>query len=91
MVLTRLRLRLVWDDFRGSNFQHSVKRRLLEFLSPLVSGGPKPNLADLAVFGFLRPICRLRSGKDMVNHTRIGEWYARKEKAVGETSRIKEQ
>ncbi|GAB2281654.1 hypothetical protein Dimus_016225 [Dionaea muscipula] len=56
-----------------------------------LKGGPKPNLADLAVFGVLRPIRRLRSGKDMVNHTRIGEWYARKEKAVGESSRIKEQ
>ncbi|KAL4361512.1 hypothetical protein GQ457_04G011940 [Hibiscus cannabinus] len=52
-------------------------------------GGSKPNLADLAVFGVLRPIRYLRSGRDMVEHTRIGEWYSRMEKAVGESSRIK--
>ena len=52
-------------------------------------GGSKPNLADLAVFGVLKPIRYLRSGKDMVEHTRIGEWYARMESAVGEPSRIK--
>ncbi|GJR40990.1 prostaglandin E synthase 2-like protein [Tanacetum coccineum] len=53
-------------------------------------GGSKPNLADLAVFGVLRPIRYLRSGKDMVEHTRIGEWYTRMEHVVGESSRIKE-
>ena len=53
-------------------------------------GGSKPNLADLAVFGVLRPIRYLRSGKDMVEHTRIGEWYSRMERAVGEPARIKE-
>lgn len=51
-------------------------------------GGSKPNLADLAVFGVLRPIRYLTSGKDMVEHTRIGEWYARMEREVGESSRI---
>ncbi|KAM0019528.1 putative prostaglandin-E synthase [Helianthus debilis subsp. tardiflorus] len=52
-------------------------------------GGSKPNLADLAVYGVLRPIRYLRSGKDMVEHTRIGEWYTRMESAIGESSRIK--
>ncbi|GAY49507.1 hypothetical protein CUMW_119650 [Citrus unshiu] len=52
-------------------------------------GGSKPNLADLAVFGVLRPIRYLRSGRDMVEHTRIGEWYTRMERVVGESSRIK--
>ncbi|KAL7589687.1 uncharacterized protein LOC111917703 [Lactuca sativa] len=52
-------------------------------------GGLKPNLADLAVFGVLRPIRYLTSGKDMVEHTRIGEWYARMENVVGESSRVK--
>lgn len=51
-------------------------------------GGPNPNLADLAVFGVLRPIRYLQSGKDMVEHTSIGEWYTRMEKAVGESARI---
>ncbi|KAJ8771901.1 hypothetical protein K2173_027078 [Erythroxylum novogranatense] len=52
-------------------------------------GGSKPNLADLAVFGVLRPIRHLKSGRDMVEHTRIGQWYTRMENAVGESSRIK--
>ncbi|KAI4351030.1 hypothetical protein L6164_005419 [Bauhinia variegata] len=52
-------------------------------------GGAKPNLADLAVFGVLRPIRYLRSGKDMVEHTRIGEWYTRMENVVGDSARIK--
>ncbi|KAL5229278.1 hypothetical protein ABZP36_017543 [Zizania latifolia] len=50
-------------------------------------GGSRPNLADLAVFGVLRPIRNLRAGKDMVEHTQIGEWYQRMEDAVGEPSR----
>ncbi|CAN0871985.1 Prostaglandin E synthase 2 [Linum grandiflorum] len=51
-------------------------------------GGSRPNLADLAVFGVLRPIRYLKSGKDMVEHTHIGEWYSRMEGAVGEPTRI---
>ncbi|KAL8172118.1 hypothetical protein V2J09_023922 [Rumex salicifolius] len=50
-------------------------------------GGMKPNLADLAVFGVLRPIRHLRSGKDMVENTRIGNWYSRMEEVVGESAR----
>ncbi|XP_059460661.1 uncharacterized protein LOC132189862 [Corylus avellana] len=52
-------------------------------------GGLNPNLADLAVFGVLRPIRHLKSGRDMVEHTSIGDWYTRMESAVGESSRIK--
>ncbi|KAI3981583.1 hypothetical protein MKX01_007503 [Papaver californicum] len=52
-------------------------------------GGATPNLGDLAVYGVLRPIRYLTSGKDMVEHTQIGEWYTRMEKAVGESSRKK--
>ncbi|KAK9748551.1 hypothetical protein RND81_02G066100 [Saponaria officinalis] len=51
-------------------------------------GGSKPNLADLAVFGVLRPIRYLQSGKDMVENTRIGDWYSRMEKVVGESCRV---
>lgn len=51
-------------------------------------GGSKPNLADLAVFGVLRPIRYLKSGRDMVENTGIGEWYQRMETAVGEPSRV---
>lgn len=55
----------------------------------LVAGGSKPNLADLAVFGVLRPIRHLSSGKDMVEHTRIGEWYSKMENVVGDSARVK--
>ncbi|XP_060199855.1 uncharacterized protein LOC132628137 [Lycium barbarum] len=51
-------------------------------------GGSNPNLADLAVYGVLRPIRYLKSGKDMVENTRIGDWYSRMESAVGVSSRI---
>ncbi|WOL07282.1 hypothetical protein Cni_G16022 [Canna indica] len=51
-------------------------------------GGSKPNLADLAVFGVLRPIRYLKAGKDMVENTKIGEWYQKMEMAVGESARI---
>jgi microsomal prostaglandin-E synthase 2 len=51
-------------------------------------GGTKPNLADLAVFGVLRPIRNLKSGKDMVEHTHIGDWYGRMEGVVGKSSRV---
>ncbi|KAF3446806.1 hypothetical protein FNV43_RR11986 [Rhamnella rubrinervis] len=52
-------------------------------------GGLNPNLADLAVFGVLRPIRHLKSGRDMVENTQIGDWYARMESAVGDSGRIK--
>ncbi|KAL9672195.1 hypothetical protein QQ045_028445 [Rhodiola kirilowii] len=48
-------------------------------------GGTKPNLGDLAVFGVLRPIRYLKSGRDMVENTKIGDWYTRMESAVGVT------
>lgn len=56
----------------------------------LFMGGSKPNLADLAVFGVLRPIRYLQSGRDMVANTNIGPWYSRMEEAVGETSGMKD-
>ncbi|XP_009772831.1 uncharacterized protein [Nicotiana sylvestris] len=51
-------------------------------------GGSKPNLADLAVYGVLRPIRYLKSGRDMVENTHIGDWYSRMESAVGVSARI---
>ncbi|KAK2982272.1 hypothetical protein RJ640_020824 [Escallonia rubra] len=53
-------------------------------------GGSVPNLADLAVFGVLRPIRHLKSGRDMVEHTRIGEWYTRMEGTMGRSTRTEE-
>ncbi|XP_027355125.1 prostaglandin E synthase 2-like [Abrus precatorius] len=53
-------------------------------------GGSDPNLADLAVFGVLRPIRHLKSGRDMVEHTRIGKWFCDMEGAIGPSSRASE-
>ncbi|TKY75262.1 Prostaglandin E synthase 2 [Spatholobus suberectus] len=53
-------------------------------------GGLDPNLADLAVFGVLRPIRLLKSGRDMVEHTRIGKWFSEMDRAVGQSSRVTE-
>lgn len=57
----------------------------------ILTGGSNPNLADLAVFGVLRPIRHLKSGRDMVEHTRIGKWYSEMEHAVGQSSSIDAQ
>ncbi|GAB2297490.1 hypothetical protein Dimus_031593 [Dionaea muscipula] len=77
-------------DVLSPNIYPTTGEALESFDYITTHGGPKPNLPDLAIIGVLRPIRHLRSGKDMVNHMRIGEWYARKETAVGESSRIKE-
>jgi len=54
------------------------------------AGGLDPNLADLAVFGVLRPIGHLQSGRDMVEHTRIGKWFSEMDGAVGQSCRVSE-
>ncbi|CAI7772867.1 unnamed protein product [Closterium sp. NIES-53] len=51
-------------------------------------GGKTPNLADLAVFGVLRPIRHLTAGRDMVANSSIGPWYERMEEHVGASARI---
>lgn len=55
------------------------------------TGGSKPNLADLAVFGVLRPIKSLDTGRDMLASTKIQEWYSRMEDTVGATARLQEE
>jgi microsomal prostaglandin-E synthase 2 len=54
-------------------------------------GGSKPNLADLAVFGVLRPIRHLQTGEDMIAFTHIGQWYSNMEDAVGSSSRLRDE
>ncbi|CAI5528636.1 unnamed protein product [Closterium sp. Naga37s-1] len=51
-------------------------------------GGETPNLADLAVFGVLRPIRHLTAGRDMVANSSIGPWYEGMEEHVGASARI---
>lgn len=69
-------------------FQSPLVENSIYIFRSISTGGSKPNLADLAVFGVLRPIRYLRAGRDMVDNTHIGEWYTRMETAVGESSRI---
>lgn len=57
----------------------------------ILAGGLDPNLADLAVFGVLRPIRHLKSGRDMLEHTRIGKWFSQMDRVVGQSSRVSEQ
>ena len=68
----------------------SIVRLTVLCLYCTATGGSKPNLADLAVFGVLRPIRHLDTGRDLMDSTNIGEWYARMEDAVGATARLQE-
>lgn len=45
-------------------------------------GGEQPNLADLAVFGVLRVMEGLQSFDDMMENTKVKNWYMRMESAV---------
>lgn len=54
------------------------------------AGGSKPNLADLAVFGVLRPIRHMQAGRDLLANSTIGPWYQRMEAEVGESARLKQ-
>ncbi|MCO5595448.1 hypothetical protein L7F22_049490 [Adiantum nelumboides] len=89
-IAKRLKKRYNITDERGALYdaaEHWVKA--LKDRSFL--GGSKPNLADLAVFGSLRPLRHLTAGKEMVENTNIGPWYARMEAVVGESSRLPEE
>ncbi|RZS22022.1 hypothetical protein BHM03_00054757 [Ensete ventricosum] len=74
--------------YAGAAIMYMVSKKLKKKYNITDERGSKPNLADLAVFGVLRPIRHLKAGKDMVENTKIGEWYQRMEIAVGESSRI---
>ncbi|XP_051525091.1 prostaglandin E synthase 2-like [Myxocyprinus asiaticus] len=45
-------------------------------------GGEQPNLADLAVFGVLRVMEGLEAFDDMMDHTKVKNWYQRMQKAT---------
>ncbi|KAL7828567.1 hypothetical protein SRHO_G00322010 [Serrasalmus rhombeus] len=48
----------------------------------LFMGGESPNLADLAVFGVLRVMEGLQAFNDMMENTKVKNWYRRMEKVV---------
>ena len=52
--------------------------------------GGEEILADLAVFGVLRPIHHLKSGRDIIEHALIGKWFSEMDLAVGQSSRVSE-
>lgn len=45
-------------------------------------GGDQPNLADLSVFGVLRVMEGLQAFDDMMEHTKVKNWYRRMQKAT---------
>eukprot|EP00063_Salmo_salar_P052321 XP_014027156.1 PREDICTED: prostaglandin E synthase 2-like isoform X1 [Salmo salar] len=45
-------------------------------------GGDQPNLADLAVYGILRVMEGLEAWDDMMENTKVKNWYRRMEKAT---------
>jgi len=82
----RPRLSGYWSSGRKLFIIHLCCNKI--FVLSTIPGGSKPNFADLAVFGVLRPIRHLRAGKDMAANTGIGAWYQRMESAVGEPARF---
>ncbi|KAK4787532.1 hypothetical protein SAY86_011365 [Trapa natans] len=87
MVSKKLKKRHNITDERGALYE-AAETWVNALKNRPYCGGVKPNLADLSVFGVLRPVRNLKSGKDMVENTRIGEWYDRMEKAVGDSARV---
>lgn len=49
-------------------------------------GGSVPSRADVTVFGMLRAIEGLDAFADALENTRVGDWYRRMEKAVGDSA-----
>lgn len=88
-VAKRLKKRHNITDERAALFD-AAEQWVKALNNRMFMGGSNPNLADLAVFGVLRPIKNLQAGLDMVANTNIGPWYTRMEAAVGESSRVKE-
>ncbi|KAG9354635.1 hypothetical protein JZ751_001348 [Albula glossodonta] len=73
------------------NLQDDVRQDLYKAVNDWVSaigkkrkfmGGEQPNLADLAVFGVLRVMEGLESFDDMMENTKVKNWYRRMEKAI---------
>ncbi|XP_027133334.1 prostaglandin E synthase 2 isoform X3 [Larimichthys crocea] len=72
------------------NLQDDVRQDLYEAVNDWVAaigkkrkfmGGDQPNLADLAVFGVLRVMEGLQAFDDMMENTKVKNWYRRVERA----------
>lgn len=51
-------------------------------------GGPKPNLADLSMFGVIRSVTGTDTFMDLMHKTSISSWYERMMSEVGPSSRL---
>ncbi|XP_051964772.1 prostaglandin E synthase 2 isoform X2 [Xyrauchen texanus] len=76
---------------RKHNLQDDVRQDLYKAVNDWVAaigknkkfmGGEQPNLADLAVFGVLRVMEGLEAFDDMMDHTKVKNWYQRMQKAT---------
>ncbi|KAG7476766.1 hypothetical protein MATL_G00086370 [Megalops atlanticus] len=81
-----------WLKFRHG-LQDDVRQDLYRAVNEWVSaigrkrkfmGGQEPNLADLAVYGVLRVMEGLKAFDDMMENTRVKNWYKRMERAIQE-------
>ncbi|XP_055023635.1 prostaglandin E synthase 2 isoform X2 [Misgurnus anguillicaudatus] len=77
------------------NLQNDVRQDLYKAVNDWVAaigknkrfmGGDEPNLADLAVFGVLRVMEGLQAFDDMMDHTKVKNWYRRMEKVTQHVS-----
>nr|CAH7743156.1 unnamed protein product [Callosobruchus chinensis] len=71
------------DDVRQSLYDEcNVWTRALKVKGTPFMGGDTPNLADLSVYGVLNSIEGCTAFKDLLDNTKIGEWYFDMKKAV---------
>uniref|UniRef100_A0A9J7ZU90 Prostaglandin E synthase 2-like n=2 Tax=Cyprinus carpio TaxID=7962 RepID=A0A9J7ZU90_CYPCA len=82
-------------DTRKHHLQDDVRQDLYNAVNDWVAaigknkefmGGDQPNLADLAVFGVLRVMEGLQAFDDMVENTKVKNWYRRVQKATQRVS-----
>ncbi|XP_051509049.1 prostaglandin E synthase 2 [Myxocyprinus asiaticus] len=77
------------------NLQDDVRQDLYKAVNDWVAaigknkkfmGGDQPNLADLAVFGVLRVMEGLEAFDDMIEHTKVKNWYQHMQKVTHQLS-----
>lgn len=64
------------DDVRQSLYDEAnYWLRAIRARGTMFMGGDKPNLSDLAVYGILKSIEGCDAFQDLLNNTKIGNWY----------------
>lgn len=64
------------DDVRQSLYDEAnYWLRAIRVRGTTFMGGNKPNLSDLAVYGILKSIEGCDAFQDLLNNTKIGNWY----------------